>query len=290
MKYIKLFESFTITTRKKFYFCFDIKPHIIPQLAEGKLIGLKGVSDNKNNVEQWFIHKDTMLVMNQDEVLKLNPHLEQLDYLNPDYMLSNGMNALFRVYQSGKDDTRDVMQKIGNNFERLMKTHQKNQPFADDLSSFIGYYGSLFAELGQDKEINSLKDFQDFFYLLLSELYPKKSYDIKKISHMLTREVCDELAEKIIKLCGYTFMNEHEWITNGYDFIIPQNSQLFISRNASNFKKYNADLNQAGVFDKYKIHFVSFPDIQRYSDIRFKKQYADFPNQKKFKDDMFGEW
>ena len=66
------------------------------ELKIGKLLGLVGVSTSPNNIAEWFIHRDGLIVMNYDEFMAIND-TEIIDYSDPYQLMKNNL-FLFNLF------------------------------------------------------------------------------------------------------------------------------------------------------------------------------------------------
>lgn len=92
----------------KFYVAmpFDDEPYAkdkVKDLANGVLDGVQGISDTSEIIMQWYgIARDAVLVMDADKLIKSNK-LSRVQYDNPEYLVSNGMAALYRIFDKKLD-------------------------------------------------------------------------------------------------------------------------------------------------------------------------------------------
>ena len=79
----------------KYFYTFDEAP--FEELKNGKLLGLVGVSTSPNNIAEWFIHRDCLIVMNYDEFMAIN-ETEIINYYDPYQLMKNDLYLFRRLY------------------------------------------------------------------------------------------------------------------------------------------------------------------------------------------------
>lgn len=112
---------------KYFYLCFDSYNLDIKQLQSQTLKGVKGISDTELIIKNWFTAgRDMILIMDGKKLVELNK-LSKAMYSNPDYLVSNNMKALFRLWSQ-----RDAM-GLFQNFSGYFEGAGKKYAYAQDL-------------------------------------------------------------------------------------------------------------------------------------------------------------
>ena len=67
-------------------------------IAAGVLDGVMGISDKAEIIMQWYgMARDAILAMDGPELVRLNS-LSRIQYDNPEYLVSNGLAALYRIF------------------------------------------------------------------------------------------------------------------------------------------------------------------------------------------------
>lgn len=56
-----------------------------------------GVSTSPNNIAEWFIHRDCLIVMDYDEFISLN-ETETINYYDPYQLMKNNFYLFKRLY------------------------------------------------------------------------------------------------------------------------------------------------------------------------------------------------
>ena len=93
---------------KKFYIAipFDDSSHNqkkIKDLGRGVLDGVQGISEKSEIIMQWYgLSRDAILIMDADKLTQINK-LSRVQYDNPEYLVSNGMSALYRIFDKKRD-------------------------------------------------------------------------------------------------------------------------------------------------------------------------------------------
>lgn len=97
---------------KKFYvvipFSDDYGKKELADLSRGVLDGVQGISEKSEIILQWHgMARDAVLVMDAKELVKLN-QLSRVQYTNPEYLASDGMAALYRIFDKKKDESYGI--------------------------------------------------------------------------------------------------------------------------------------------------------------------------------------
>ena len=103
-------------------------------IAAGVLDGVRGISDKAEIIMQWYgMSRDAILAMDGPELVRLN-NLSRIQYDNPDYLVSNGMAALYRIFNKSKDVSYGPKGLAGNLKDHIAIS-LKEKPMADGLVS-----------------------------------------------------------------------------------------------------------------------------------------------------------
>lgn len=115
---------------KKFYVAMPFNSNTAAGLANGELIGIAGISDRADIIMQWYgMSRDAVLAMDGEKLSKLN-NLSVVQYRNPEYLLSNGMAALFRLLDKNRSrlGAEQVAGRLVDHFGYGMKEQQTTLP------------------------------------------------------------------------------------------------------------------------------------------------------------------
>jgi hypothetical protein len=103
-------------------------------IAAGVLDGVLGISDKAEIIMQWYgMARDAILAMDGPELVRLNS-LSRIQYDNPEYLVSNGMAALYRVFNKSKDVSYGPKGLAGNLKDHIAIS-LKEKPLAAGLVS-----------------------------------------------------------------------------------------------------------------------------------------------------------
>lgn len=123
---------------KRFYvvmpFGDDYAEKAMKDLSSGVLHGVVGISDKAEIIMQWYgMARDAILAMDGPSLVKLNK-LSRVQYENPDYMVSNGMLALYRLMD--KDPTKKYGPKsLAQNIKDHVVSALKRKPLATEFQA-----------------------------------------------------------------------------------------------------------------------------------------------------------
>lgn len=218
-------------------------PDTAPQLAEGSLKGLKGISASREIVGD-FLHTsgNACLVMNPNEVLN-NNDVSMVDYKNVDSLVANNMRVITRLYNQNNDikGISRTLQNILRNTVRYLK--ENNHP---DASTMI-YYGSAdnISYLYGDNPtpLNTVSDIAQFVEWGLMEHAKEKRISPFEISK---KDLMIGIEYALLK-DAELYESESEWLVDGDVFNVPPGSILLIIK--SGFAEEHYDAWKAGEFN-----------------------------------------
>lgn len=102
-------------------------------IASGVLNGVQGISDRAEIIMQWYgMARDAVLSMDGEELVKLN-NLSRVQYENPEYLVSNGMAALYRIFAKDKD-TKYGPRSLADNLAGHIGGSLKEKPMVSGLA------------------------------------------------------------------------------------------------------------------------------------------------------------
>jgi hypothetical protein len=244
MNHIKLFEDFKILKENPKWFYLVLRfEKAWDSLLKMEFDGVIGVSDNPNIINSWFDIRDTLLIMNGEEFLKLNPNVHKVDYDNPNQLVSNNFKLLNRLLQNSeeREDFYDVCQKVFSNTQKI-KTSNKNYDVIQDTSYFLNHNVYKFENLVEKavksgKVINNVWDFVNVLWSGFPEIIEyynnnyswAKKYKIKDFDKNVLYYV---IQHGILNLSN-TWKKEGEWIikkdkiSGKRNFKVPVKSKLY---------------------------------------------------------------
>lgn len=111
----RLAGDFTLPDKgKRYYVVIGFHAKVVPQIAEGVLEGVRGISACKEIVPLWLTFgRDAVIVMDAGATRKLN-ELVEIRYKDPDFLLSNGMEVLHRLFDKklNPNGSQQIMLRI----------------------------------------------------------------------------------------------------------------------------------------------------------------------------------
>lgn len=211
----------------------------IKQLATGELKGVKGISDRKQIVTQWLgVARNAVLIIPSGPFLKQNK-VSRVMYDNPHFLVSKGMQALFRLFNRTPEDDYDwngTMQtlmdyvKAGSKEEQLSDNMKRIQYLIDYGELAPSWYGSEYRK--EKPNINTIKDLSQWVQQATVEIAKRNSkYNVEE-AEAITRQEWEPLLLKALKLIGKVYQDEGEWLVKGDTMKIPAQSTLFIAVDA----------------------------------------------------------
>lgn len=92
-------------------------------ISKGVLDGVQGISDTASIIMQWYgIGRDAILSMDSKKLLEMNS-LSRVQYTNPEYLVSDGMRALYRIWDKKTGGLGDY--GVANNLVQYVKGGSK---------------------------------------------------------------------------------------------------------------------------------------------------------------------
>ena len=219
---------------KNFWLVLDVsarEPEKMKQLSTGILHGLKGISSHREIVLNWFlVARNAFIIMNADEVFA-NNQLEEIQYDNPDQLVSNNMDVLHRIFDKAKTNAgyQGLMFNVQERVIPILARETNNHELAYLISSYNLHY--KIADQWNGNGINTVDDLAEWTLRTMNEtvsnLSPGSSESIAGIKLFDIKEACYEALRKI----GHLYHDEYEWIIRSDSFHIPRKSRLVIATN-----------------------------------------------------------
>lgn len=286
IKSFKIFES--INNIKYFYVVLRNQLSTFENLSKLNLNGLKGISDNYNIARRWFDVRDIILIMNSDDVLKLNTELIKIEYDNFDLLLKNNLDLFIRIGHDNKgklirngydyaivNAIQCILQDINSN-KKKYRLNTKLHDICNFLSASEVYYKIEHYFHNNEFNINNLNDLTNYIIQAIKELpnignsysWAKSSWDYKQ--ELATNATKKEI-EKLLKI-GISYRcdahkDEGEWYNYSDKFIIPKKSTIFFKEDVGKYIKYGTHgleseeiksiINQYSLNKYYKISKVA---------------------------------
>ena len=263
------------------------------ELRNGVLKGLVGVSSSPNNIAEWFLHRDCLIVMDYEQFIAINK-TETINYYDPYQLMKNNLYLFRRLYAnvSRRGEQKDaiiqtlkkILEKIVSeiNLEMNLSGGQKYSELYR-ISRFLSpYETSAFPNWIEKNEIkiespidltNAILDFNK-----LNDNWLGQGFE----NPVLTFDELLPIVEKGITNASKIYESEHEIVLINRELNIPKKSQLFFI--AKDEVGQNRDSNRDELIQKYnlkelyKVYFVDRKEIQKYRDFWVKKEEEKFKN------------
>ena len=264
------------------------KDESFQELKNQKLVGVRGVSLSKDNVADWFVNRDCLIVMKYDEFILINDTTE-IKYDDPYQLMANDLKIFSRLYSNSeytdkkeKDITRrsnlgKILEKIPFYFDKakyqyLYEDAQKRDElqryyyiFADYRHNFIAWI------IDNEYIINSPNDLTErlieFAHLPNSEsgIDNYRNFNLEK--YALTTEDLLPIIIQGLKKAGSTYFDEKEVLINDKILNIPTNSQLFFKKSSFENSNLQEVIDRYNLKENYKVYSV---DSKRLNDLQLK--------------------
>ena len=271
----------------KYFYTYNEKP--FEELKNQKLEGLIGISSSPNNIAEWFINRDCLIVMNYDEFIEIN-ETETINYYDPYQLMKNNLYLFKRLYanisaRSNDEDSSYVFsQTLIKILEKIIREINLEMNLAEGqkyselyrISRFLSPYETkAFPNWIEKNEIkiespidltNAILDFNK-----LNDNYLGSGFE----NPILTFDELLPVIEKGITNASSIYDSEQEIVLTNRELNIPKNSQLFfIGKNelGEDTESNRNDLIEKYVLnDLYKIYYVDRKEIEKYRSIWLKK-------------------
>ena len=261
------------------------------ELKNGVLKGLVGVSTSPNNIAEWFIHRDCLIVMNYDEFMAIN-ETEIINYYDPYQLMKNDLYLFRRLYanvtrygeqnDSVNQTIKKILEKIVPEINLEMNLSQ-GQKYSElyRISRFLSpYETSAFPNWIENNRINiespvdltdAILEFNKYYDSYLGNGFENP---------VLTFDELLPIVEKGISRASSIYDSEQEIVLINRELNIPKNSQLFFINKdeVGRVKQSNKDelIEKYNLKELYKIYFVDRQQIQKYRDFWVKKEEEKF--------------
>jgi hypothetical protein len=272
---------------------------VFKELANGKLLGVEGVSTSKYNIADWLSHRQCLVLMNFNEFTAINND-EQIEYDNVDYLTKDGFDILYRIYNKKEKTDRDyygilqnLFPKIALEFELEAKivSGAKYKTYSYLESIFNQYRSGAFLRWFADQpRVQSVSDMVDYTEKYLMSGQSRTDYTYFDTPSDLDKEDLKRIISRGIIRAIKVYTDESEVVLKDKTLNIPEGSRLiFVLGNYDNMKSmYQEMIQQYGLSEKYKINFVKEKDVVAYQQKKVVMQEKAFKQeleQKKLKVD-----
>jgi hypothetical protein len=117
----------------------------LKELVNHKLDGILGISDNNVIIMQWINIRDAVVIMDEAKVLSSND-IEEVKYNDPDYLVKDGMAAMYRLYDRKDRSRRSAASVMARFWETLVGgkiLHVEVYPQANKFKELAHVWESL---------------------------------------------------------------------------------------------------------------------------------------------------
>lgn len=274
-----------------YFFNYDEKP--FEELKNGTLKGVVGVSTSPNNIAEWFINRDCLIVMDYEQFIAIN-QTEKIDYYDSYQLMKNNLYLFKRLYANitryGEQEGSYVFtQTLVKILEKIIREINLEMNLAEGqkyselyrISRFLSPYETkAFPNWIEKNEIkiespvdltNAILDFNK-----LNDSYLGQGFE----NPILTFDELLPVVEKGITNASSIYESEQEIVLINRELNIPKNSQLFFvgKDEVGNDRESNKDelIEKYNLKELYKVYFVDRKEIQKYRDLWLKKEDEKF--------------
>lgn len=242
-------------------------PEVPEQLSKLELPGVSGVSGSESIIRNFLgVAREMLLVMDGYQFEKLN-NLSKIQYDNPEYLVSNNLDGLLRIWAYGSGDLdkyrSSVMTKLFDYIELAAKQLAGNARY-EARSDFENKASQLFYAIQYDggRKFSDLPKVRNTWDIA-KWLQRNAKKDDYYYGIDFTPEEAHQIIIKALQLIGDVFKDEDEWRVKNRTTRIPEGSELYIltpeisqdkwsnyvQDKLSKWSKYNL---------KYKVESMSF--------------------------------
>lgn len=289
--YVSIRLPFDIEQTKVLEYKYTYNDLPFKELASGTLDGVLGVSSSRNNIAEWFVSRDCLIVMDYEQFEAIN-NTEVIEYDNPTQLLRDKAKLFRRLYnnlgKSGELDKYIIKQTYTKIGEKIVPEINLEMKLADGqkyselyrISQFLNpSITSSFYQyvVENDLPINSPEDFTNAILTFnkMDNSYLGRGYE----NQMLTFDELLPIVSKGITYASKIYESEQEVIMLDKKLNIPENSQLFFikKQNESNLTQL---IDEYNLSDKYRINFVEQKDLERFRTKFNEKEQVRFEEKK----------
>lgn len=201
-------------------------------LATGVMPGLSGISGDRRIVLDWFgVARNALLIMPGREVVKLNK-LSRVLYDNPDYLVSNNLDAIIRLFNKTSNKAGAV-QNLLDYFQEALSTRTDGDSnslrdlFHGLRSGYISKSDISRGFFGTNPKIHTVWDLAKWFHKNIVDF----AVDYLKDSvRGVSLKQYESILRAALKRMGQVYASEGEWRVKSAKFRVPPKSRLVLLR------------------------------------------------------------
>lgn len=233
----KLFEGIIGTGAQPKYFWLaldipnwgkdsDSHVSVLHDIGQGKLTGLKGISDSREIVTEWFmIARNAVIIMDSNEVIREND-IEKITYDDPDGLCANNLAMVFRLFDKRRDKNGyyGIMVNLSDRLGPILNKA------TDSIGHLLVHYGlpSMFDDYlkQEDMNVETAHDLAKWMWAALKAYETKQRYvDIERELDFDMFALC---VRQMLMRVGQMYASESEWVVHSDSFHIPRNSRMIV--------------------------------------------------------------
>lgn len=222
----------------------------IDSLLKGELVGVKGIAGSglKEMVKNWGGMRELMISMPSEALLSLNK-LSRVMYDNPEYLVSDGMKALRRLFNEDNEKYSSLFSKMQGYVLRVMDDPK--------IKGWIDYNGSFSKLDDYVKEFKNIKDVKDLVNFIMSRMDDSNGILKAKGFEWWRKTIMAGL-----KNMGQLYKSESEWLVKGGSLKIPPGSKIYVVEPSYYKEAYDKMIDANG--DKTKMWGVDMKNVEKY--------------------------
>lgn len=232
----------------------------VDSIIKGQFDGIKGISKNKAIIKRFLDVRNTLLVMDYKDTLKIND-LYQINYNNVNDVIKNDFRIIRRITMNDRNSN------INDEYQSILLFNSFSRTFDRYTESDKYKYNKFFLKINKNKEliielkykyakyfdrnshdisvlydkqkpnINNLNEFIEWFYSILPLLkkenknnipYGDTPYNIENFEKEKWYEFFKILFLEIVS----HHKEESEWLVNG-NFYIPKGTTIYIKKRSN---------------------------------------------------------
>jgi hypothetical protein len=199
---------------------------IMEDLSKGQLEGVKGISDTKQIVTEWFMMcRNAILLIDAPNLIQEND-IQKIEYDNPEALCADDMEMLYRLFQKqrGKHGDGQLMQNVADYIMGAAKTIAPRPHYSLQYNGFPTYMGDFWKN--NPTGINSVADLVSKISEFLDEFAADRRFVEDRA--LFTPEVLRECVLVGLKRVGQVYQSEGEWLVKSPHLHIPRRTIMMV--------------------------------------------------------------
>jgi hypothetical protein len=245
------------------------------EMSSGVLTGVKGISATREIICQMLDSKgNTAIMMNGADVMQYN-NIERVRYEDPDYLASNNMHALYRLWEKNPEKKYGKNGLMMNLYGYFSKMIAKKSPYLGHrVYEMINPVSDMFE--AEPSTVNTADDVGQLIYDLMQKVVASTAlyyrYRAEEIADV-TLEMAKEGAREALLYTGRIYADEGEWLVKSSTFRIPPGSKMLVSMTTEARRAaLDGDLSKIPPWNQYTVKNAKIV-LEKISQYNFESHY-----------------